>query len=143
MVEELTISMGHAPINFNWKTEHASHLSKIHVCLLSDDQKDNHINISQELLDLASDNQDLIKNIYMGDKTLVYGCDIEMKAQSSLWEDCETTIFIVGKESPHPKKSQRLCQSSTKVMFLTRKGWFIVNLFHADRQNTRNIIVKF
>jgi hypothetical protein len=52
--------------------------------LLTDDQKDNCVEISQELLDNAND-ENILKNIITGDETWVYGYDVETKMQSSQW----------------------------------------------------------
>jgi histone-lysine N-methyltransferase SETMAR len=72
---------------------------------LTDDQKQNRVNVSKELLDQANDANSL-KNIITGDETWVYGYDVGMKVQSSQW---------VSKTSPRPKKA---CQvhSHIKVM---------------------------
>ena len=48
--------------------------------LLSDDQKENRFNISQEMLDRASAAENVIKNIIIGDETWAYGYDVETKA---------------------------------------------------------------
>ena len=57
--------------------------------LLTDDQKENCVDISQELL--ASANENFLKNIITGDEMWVYGFDVETKMQSSQW---------MGKGSP-------------------------------------------
>ena len=69
--------------------------SKFVPRLLTDDQKENRVEISQELLDNADGNENFLKNIIIGDETWVYGYDVETKMQSSQW---------VGKGSPRPKK---------------------------------------
>jgi len=51
--------------------------------LLTDDQKENRVEISQELLANANCNENFHKNIITGDETWVYGYDIETKMQSS------------------------------------------------------------
>ena len=63
--------------------------------LLTDDQKENRVEISQELLANANDNKNFLKNIITGDETWVYEYDVETKMQSSQW---------MGKGSPRPKK---------------------------------------
>jgi len=63
--------------------------------LLTDDQKENHVEISQELLANANGNENFLKNIITGDEMWVYGYDVETKMQSSWW---------MGKGSPRPKK---------------------------------------
>jgi len=62
--------------------------------LLTDDQKQNRVDASQELLDRANDDN-FLKNIIIGDETWVYGYDVETKVQSSQW---------VSKTSSRPKK---------------------------------------
>ena len=65
-------------------------------CLLTDDQKENRVEISQELLASANGNENFLKKIVTGDETWVYGYDVETKMQSSQW---------MGKGSPRPKIS--------------------------------------
>jgi hypothetical protein len=48
--------------------------------LLTDDQKENHVEISQELLSNANGNENVLKNI-TGDETWVYGYDVVTKMQ--------------------------------------------------------------
>jgi len=65
--------------------------------VLTEDQKANHVNISQELLDCVNVDENFLKTIVTGNETWVYGYDIETKAQSSQW---------VGQELRQPKKAQ-------------------------------------
>jgi histone-lysine N-methyltransferase SETMAR len=67
--------------------------------LLTDDQKRNRVDVSQELLDRAN-NDNFLENIITGDETWVYGYDVETKVQSSQW---------VSKTSPRPKKARKVC----------------------------------
>lgn len=76
--------------------------------LLTEDQKENRVNICQELLERATNDENFMKTIITGDETWVYGYDVETKAQSSQW---------VGKNSPRPKKA-RMSRSNMKVMFI-------------------------
>jgi len=46
---------------------------------LTDDQKENRVEISQELLANAYGNENFLKNIITGDETWVYGYDAETK----------------------------------------------------------------
>jgi hypothetical protein len=46
--------------------------AKITQRLLTDDQKENHVEISQELFASANGNQNFLKNIITGDETWVY-----------------------------------------------------------------------
>ena len=45
--------------------------------LLTDDQKENRVEISQDLLDNANGNENFLKNIIRGAETWVYGYDVE------------------------------------------------------------------
>jgi len=51
--------------------------------LLTDDRKEKHVEISQELLAHVNGNENFLKNIITGDETWVYGYDVETKMQSS------------------------------------------------------------
>jgi len=59
--------------------------------LLTYDQKEKHVEISQEMLASANGNEKFLKNIITGDETWVYGYDVETTMQSSQW---------IGKGSP-------------------------------------------
>ena len=59
--------------------------------LLTDDQKENRLEITQELLTNANGNENFLKNIITGDEMWVYGYDVETKMQLSQW---------MGKGSP-------------------------------------------
>jgi hypothetical protein len=74
--------------------------------LLTDDQKQKRVDVSQELLDQANDDDNFLKNIIRGDETWVYGYDVETEVQSSQW---------ASKTSPRPKKACKVC-SHVKVM---------------------------
>ena len=76
--------------------------------MLTEDQKANRVNISQELLDRVSVDENFLKTIVTGDETWVYGYDVETKTQSSQW---------VGQGSPRPKKA-RMSRSNMKVMLV-------------------------
>ena len=82
-------------------------------CVLTEDQKANRVNISQELLDRVSVDENVLKTIVTGDETWVYGYDVETKAQSSQW---------MGQGSPRPKKA-RMSRSNMKVMLLVFFDW--------------------
>ena len=53
--------------------------------LLIDDQKENCVEISQELPANANGNENFLKNIITGDETWVYGYDVEAKMQLLQW----------------------------------------------------------
>jgi len=78
-----------------------------------DDQKKNHVEISQELLANANGNENFLKNIITGDETWVYKYDVETKMQSSQW---------LGKGSPRPKTA-RMSRSKIKVLLVVFFEW--------------------
>ena len=84
--------------------------AKFVSCLLTDDQKENHVEISQELLANANGNENFLKNII---EMWVYGYDFETKMQSLQW---------MGKGSPQPKKV-RMSQSEIKVLLVVFSDW--------------------
>ena len=93
---------------------------------LTDDQKENRVEISQELLVNANGKENFLKKIITGDETWVYGYDVETKMHSSQW---------MGKRSPRPKKA-RVSRSKIKVMlvvFFIGKPLSIMNLYHVVR----------
>jgi len=87
--------------------------AKFMLRLLTDSQKENCVEISQELLANANGNENFRKNIITGDETWVYGYDVETKMQSSQW---------VGKGSPRSKKAG-MSQSKIKVMLVVFFDW--------------------
>jgi len=65
--------------------------------VLTEDQTANRVNISHELLDRVSVDENVLKTIVTGDKTWIYGYDIETNALSSQ---------RVGQGSSRPKKAR-------------------------------------
>ena len=57
--------------------------AKFVLCLLNEDQKQNHA-VSKQLVDHADADENFLKNV-AGDETWVYGYDVETKAQSLQW----------------------------------------------------------
>jgi hypothetical protein len=56
--------------------------------LLTEEQKQNRVTVSQELLDLSSTDENFLKNVITGDETWVYGYDVETKCnRRSGWEN--------------------------------------------------------
>jgi len=51
--------------------------------LLTEEQKQNRVTVSQELLDRSNTYENFLKNVITGDETWVYGYDVETKVQSS------------------------------------------------------------
>jgi hypothetical protein len=67
--------------------------AKFVLRLLNDDQKKNHVEISQELLVNADGNGNFVKNIITRDETWVYGYDVGMMLKQrcnrrSEWRKC-------------------------------------------------------
>jgi hypothetical protein len=67
----------------------------------ANEQKQNHLEISQELFDHVNNDGNLLKSIITGVKTWVYSYNVETKVQSSKW---------VSKKSPRPKKYTKFGQ---------------------------------
>jgi len=76
------------------------HMRKIGVKLvpknLSDEQKDNRVLVSRELLDRVTREPDLLQRVITGDETWVFEYDPTTKRQSSEWHTSQ---------SPQPKKA--------------------------------------
>ena len=81
--------------------------------LLTDDQRENRVEICQELLANANGNENFLQKIIRGDETWVCGYDVETKMHSSQW---------MGKGSPRPKKA-RMSRSKMKVMLVVIFVW--------------------
>src|SRR5215469_8516208 len=99
--------------------------------LLTEEQKQNRVTVSQELLDRSNTDENFLKNVITGDETWVYSYDVETKVQSSQW---------VGKSSPRPKKA-RQSRSNVKVIlivFFIGRVLFIMSLFHVVRQSIKS-----
>jgi len=80
--------------------------AKFVLHLLTEEQKQNSVTVSQELLDSLNTDENFLKNVITGDETWVYGYDVETKVQSSQW---------VGKSSPRPKSPRALNTRSLKA----------------------------
>jgi len=74
--------------------------TKFVPCLLTDEQKQKCLKLSQELFDSAN-NDNCVKNIITGDETWVYGYDVKSKAQSA---QC------VSEMSPRSKRHSKFGQ---------------------------------
>ena len=70
--------------------------AKFVLRLLSEDQKQNRVDVSKEFVDRANADEHFSKNIISGYGTLVCSYDVETKAQFSQW---------VSEMSPRPEKS--------------------------------------
>ena len=126
VADEAHISTGSCHQIFTEKLQLRHVIAKFVPHLLTDDQKENWVELSQELLANANGNENFLKNIITGDETWVYGYDIETKIQSSQW---------IGKGSPRPKKHGWVSQRSRWcwLCFLIGKALSIMNLYHVVR----------
>jgi len=77
-------------------------------CVLTVEQKQQHLSISLELCDHAASDSSLLGNVIMGDETWVYDYDPETRVQSSQWK---------SPSSPHAKKVHQ-SRSNIKVMIV-------------------------
>lgn len=76
--------------------------------LLTADQKRFRVEVSQDLLQRATDDSTFLSRLVTGDETWVYGYDPETKQQSSQWK---------RPASPRPRKARQV-RSSTKSMLI-------------------------
>ena len=76
VADEVGISIGSCHQIFTEKLQMRRVRAKFMLRLLTDDQKENCVEISQELLASANGNENLLKNIITEDETWVYGCDV-------------------------------------------------------------------
>ena len=74
--------------------------------LLTEEQKQNRVTVSQELLDRSNAYENFLKNVITGDEKWVYGYDVETKVPSSQW---------MGKSSPRQKSPRALNTRSPKA----------------------------
>jgi len=106
MAEECNISFGSCQEILTEKLQMRRVAAKIVPKLLTEDQKQHRIHLSEELLQKANDDESFLKHVITGDETWVFGYDVETKAQSSQW---------TSKGSPGPKKARQV-KSNVKVM---------------------------
>jgi len=104
VADEVGISIGSCHQIFTEKLQMRRVSAKFVPRLLTDDQNENRIEISQELLANANGNENFLKNIITGDETWVYECDVDTKVQSSQW---------LGKASHRPRKA-RMSRSKSR-----------------------------
>jgi len=85
VADEVGISIESCHKIFTEKPQMRRNSAKFIPRLLTDDQKENSVEISQELLTNANGNENFLKNIVTGDETWAYGYDVETKMQLSQW----------------------------------------------------------
>jgi len=83
IAEDIGISFGSCQAILTEKLNLHHVASKFLPRVLTEDQKANRVNISQELLDRVSADENFLKTVVTGDETWVYGYDVETKAHSS------------------------------------------------------------
>ena len=115
--DEVGIGIGSCHQIFTEKLQMCRVSAKFVLCLLTDDQKENCVDISQELLANANGNENFLKSVITGVETWVYGYDVEMKMQSSQW---------IGEGSPQPKKKTQMSRSKVKVMLVLFFDWKVI-----------------
>ncbi|XP_050028453.1 protein GVQW3-like [Dermacentor andersoni] len=71
--------------------------------LLTVEQKQLRVEVSEDMLDSTNSDPDFMKTIITGDESSVYGYDPEIKSQSSQWKHST---------SPRPKKAHQVCNMS-------------------------------
>jgi len=79
LADEIGIGIGSCHEIFTEKCQMRRVSAKFVPRLLTDDQKENRAEISQELLANTNGNENYLKNIITGDETWVYGYDVETK----------------------------------------------------------------
>jgi len=80
---------------------------------MTEDQKQRRVQVSEELFQMANDDENFLRTIITGDETWVYGYDVEAKAKSSQWKT---------HTSPRPKKVRQV-KSNVKVMLTVFFDW--------------------
>ena len=116
VADEVGISIGSCHQILTEKLQMRCISAKFLSHLLTDDQKENRVEIGQKLLANANGNEKFLKNIITGDETWVYGYDVETKIQSLQW---------MGKGSPCPKEA-RMSWSKIKVMLGVFFDWKVI-----------------
>jgi hypothetical protein len=104
--------------------------------LLTNDQKQQHVNICLELWKKANEDPTFISWIITGDKNWIYGYDPETKQQLSQWK---------SPEIPRAKKARQV-QSSTKSMLIFFSMWrelLTMNLFLLTLRSNLTFTVMF
>jgi len=81
VADEVGISIGSCHQTFTEKLQMGRVCAKFVPRLLTDDQNENRIEISQELLANTNGNENFLKNIIKGDETWIYGYDVETKME--------------------------------------------------------------
>ena len=83
VADEVGISIGSRHQILTEKLQMRRVSAKFVPRFLTDNQKENRVEISQKLLANANSNENFLMDIIRGDETWVYGYDVETKMQSS------------------------------------------------------------
>jgi len=115
VADEVGVSIGSCHQIFTEKLKMRRVSVKFVSHLLTDNKKENRVEISQKLLANANSNENFLKNIITGDETWAYGYDVETKMQSSQWME---------KGSPRLKKKKpRMSRSKIKMTLVVFFDW--------------------
>ncbi|UYV73990.1 JRKL, partial [Cordylochernes scorpioides] len=106
VAEDLNISIGSCHSIFINDLGMRRVAAKFVPKLLNCDQKQQRMNIANEMLDSVRDDPNLLQRVITGDEAWVYGYDVETKAQSSQWK---------LPHEPRPKKARQV-RSNVKVL---------------------------
>ena len=109
IVEEMGVSFGTVQKIIHEDLRLKRKASKFVPKILTPEQKEIRKTISQNMLEMVSDDKEWMNKVISGDETWVYGYDPETKRQSSQW---------LARDEPKPKKA-RLSKSSLKVLLVT------------------------
>jgi hypothetical protein len=82
---------------------------------LTADQKQQRVNVCEELRQIASDDAAFLPRVITGDESWIYGYESETKQQSSQWK---------SPESPRPRKARHVKSKfkSMLIIFVGIKG---------------------
>ncbi|UYV76625.1 hypothetical protein LAZ67_14001499 [Cordylochernes scorpioides] len=106
VAEDLNISIGSCHSIFINDLGMRRVAAKFIPKFLNCDQKQQCMNIANEMLDFVRDDPNLLQRVITGDEAWVYGYDVETKAQSSQWK---------LPHEPRPKKARQV-RSNVKVL---------------------------
>ena len=126
--DEVGIGIGSCHQIFTEEVHMRDVSAKFLPLLLTDDQKDSRVEISQKLLDNANYNENILMKIVTMNESWVYLHDVETKMQSS-------QCMVIG--SPRPKA--RISRSKTSVFLVAILDWKgIVQYEFAPRGRVEN-----
>jgi hypothetical protein len=101
--------------------------AKFVPCLLNEDQKQNRMQISEELLARVKTDTHFLKHTITGDETWIYGYDIKTERQSSQWKWSSSLRL---RREWQVKSNMKSCSSH----FVIPIGLFTTNECHKAKQ---------